>query len=244
MNCSNETCNDQIEKSAVKDKKAKSSSSVVIEEQDHGSELEREDCIDGKKQQHCISKILKIPMFHCGGEISTRTSTGIEKDSIDDLSFYIHYTLVCDHIQHCPGGEDEDLCYFPECQSHEFHCGRGQCVPRTQLCDRQQNCANFLDELSSVCTQSFDEMYLTFMAPPARIDMDGVGHYFMEKMNSGEDCPGSHFLCPDELCLPVYLRCNGVPDCLGEVDELNCESYTCPGYYKCWKSQVSHTFIL
>ena len=45
------------------------------------------------------------------------------------------------------------------------------------------------------------------------------------------DCPEkSHFLCNSgALCLPIYLRCNGVPDCFREEDELGCDMYTCQG---------------
>nr|KAG5695272.1 hypothetical protein BaRGS_028207 [Batillaria attramentaria] len=39
-------------------------------------------------------------------------------------------------------------------------------------------------------------------------------------------------------CLPVYLRCNGVDDCPGLEDEADCDSYTCPGFYRCRASSV------
>ena len=34
-------------------------------------------------------------------------------------------------------------------------------------------------------------------------------------------------------CLPVFLRCNGVYDCPGREDEDSCDSFTCPGFYRC-----------
>nr|KAG5696488.1 hypothetical protein BaRGS_016527 [Batillaria attramentaria] len=39
-------------------------------------------------------------------------------------------------------------------------------------------------------------------------------------------------------CMPVYVRCNGVYDCPGHEDELDCESYTCPGFYRCRGSRI------
>ena len=66
----------------------------------------------------------------------------------------------------------------------------------------------------------------------------GIGKFWARKLVSASACPSSHFLCRDELCLPVYLRCNLVPDCLEGEDEESCETYTCPGYYRCWQSQV------
>nr|KAG5691752.1 hypothetical protein BaRGS_014752 [Batillaria attramentaria] len=46
-------------------------------------------------------------------------------------------------------------------------------------------------------------------------------------------------MCSDDtLCLPVYVRCNGVNDCPGREDEAGCENYTCPGFYRCYSSAV------
>ena len=52
-------------------------------------------------------------------------------------------------------------------------------------------------------------------------------------------CPETHFWCPDkDYCLPVYVRCNGVNDCPGHEDEEGCDTYTCPGFYRCRASKV------
>ena len=52
-------------------------------------------------------------------------------------------------------------------------------------------------------------------------------------------CPETHFWCPDkDYCLPVYVRCNGVNDCPGHEDEECCDTYTCPGFYRCRASKV------
>ncbi|XP_025085066.1 G-protein coupled receptor GRL101-like [Pomacea canaliculata] len=57
---------------------------------------------------------------------------------------------------------------------------------------------------------------------------------------SNVSCPDSHFTCTSlqQVCLPVYLRCNGLYDCPGHEDEAACDRYTCPGYYRCRGSQV------
>ncbi|XP_025083293.1 G-protein coupled receptor GRL101-like [Pomacea canaliculata] len=53
-------------------------------------------------------------------------------------------------------------------------------------------------------------------------------------------CPETHFQCPGSnfYCFPVYVRCNGVFDCPGKQDETACDTYTCPGYYRCRSSHV------
>ncbi|XP_025079251.1 low-density lipoprotein receptor class A domain-containing protein 3-like [Pomacea canaliculata] len=66
--------------------------------------------------------------------------------------------------------------------------------------------------------------------------------YSKHEYNSSEMffCPESHFKCVSlqQVCLPVYLRCNGVNDCPGHEDEAACDRYTCPGFYRCRASQV------
>ena len=54
-----------------------------------------------------------------------------------------------------------------------------------------------------------------------------------------EACPETHFWCSDrDLCLPVFVRCNGVFDCPGHEDERDCDMYTCPGFFRCRASKA------
>ena len=58
---------------------------------------------------------------------------------------------------------------------------------------------------------------------------------------AGKYCPITHFNClshGSHLCLPIYLRCNHVQDCPGHGDEVNCDDYQCPGYYRCRHSRI------
>ncbi|XP_025085575.1 G-protein coupled receptor GRL101-like [Pomacea canaliculata] len=74
------------------------------------------------------------------------------------------------------------------------------------------------------------------------MDLSPTGEIMMIALNHSLPfvCPESHFQCPEIVfyCLPVYLRCNGVYDCPGKEDELACDTYTCPGYYRCRASHV------
>ena len=47
----------------------------------------------------------------------------------------VHYTLVCDHIQHCDDNTDEDFCQFSPCPPSAFRCRSGQCIRLDQQCD-------------------------------------------------------------------------------------------------------------
>ena len=69
------------------------------------------------------------------------------------------------------------------------------------------------------------------------LNLDGMFDYKL--MNDIDQCPASHFKChKGELCLPVFLLCNGVSDCYGEEDEAQCQNFLCPGFYRCRGSTV------
>ena len=86
--------------------------------------------------------------------------------------------------------------------------------------------------------------------PPAIVDFDGYGSIVIETLDTGDNptnsaemdvvCPDTHFLCPGNLtyCMPVFVRCNGVYDCPGREDEDDCDSYVCPGFYRCRASPI------
>ena len=82
------------------------------------------------------------------------------------------------------------------------------------------------------------------LPPPALIQFNGRGATFVRPLNGGRVngssvCPETHFQCPDNgYCLPVFVLCNGVYDCPGHEDEVDCDSYQCPGFYRCRGSTV------
>ena len=79
---------------------------------------------------------------------------------------------------------------------------------------------------------------------PMIIDFEPKGIINRQSLPAGRGssdsaCPETHFWCPDkDYCLPVYVRCNGVNDCPGHEDEEGCDTYTCPGFYRCRASKV------
>ncbi|KAK7090931.1 hypothetical protein V1264_010666 [Littorina saxatilis] len=113
-----------------------------------------------------------------------------------------------------------------------------QCVHREKVCDGQVDCHNQVDE--DLCSTSMGRSYVS-PSPPAVVELLRSGEFIITKMNNSQPgplgsapCPETHFQCPgDGYCMPGYLRCNGVSDCLGEEDEADCNTYTCPGHYRC-----------
>ena len=66
-----------------------------------------------------------------------------------------------------------------------------------------------------------------------------VGQVKYTHYEQGSPCPPTHFECPDVAYrLPVYVRCNGVFDCPYQQDEEGCDTYQCPGFYRCRGAKV------
>ena len=161
----------------------------------------------------CQAESLAFPMFSCDNQDS------------------IPYTLVCDFISHCSDNSDENFCIFESCGLDHFTCGNQDCIQPADMCDGKLDCTDGTDE---ICELSISYTQ-TSMNPPAIIDMLGNGTY---TMIHSDTCPPTHFRCLDGYCLPVYLRCNGISDCTSQEDEGECDSFMCPGYYRCRGSKV------
>ncbi|XP_062417678.1 low-density lipoprotein receptor-related protein 3 isoform X1 [Pungitius pungitius] len=89
------------------------------------------------------------------------------------------------------------------CQSDEFLCGNGKCLPRSWKCNSQDECGDGTDERSC--------------SPPPTEARPGP-------------CPLGSLACTEAQstrCLPVALRCNGARDCADGADELGCPDTAC-----------------
>ena len=164
----------------------------------------------------CHSENVTVSMFACENSHET-----------------LHYTLVCDRIQHCADNTDEDFCQFSPCSASSFRCQNGQCIALHQECDGTSDCYDGSDE---TCSKDVQPLPLT--SQPAVLDVDGTGQPILREMKNSDECPLAHFQCSQGHCLPIYLRCNGVDDCPNREDEASCEIYTCSGFYRCRGSKV------
>ena len=166
----------------------------------------------------CSTRSVSVPSFAC-------ENTG-----------HIPYTLVCDLHADCADGSDESFCRHRDC-GDDLTCDNGQCLAASRKCDGRQDCRDASDEL--YCKLGVpSESVLFNPPPPAVIEFDAEGDFSGRSLGPLNQCPETHFLCPDSHCLPVYVVCNEVYDCPGWEDEVQCDSYTCPGFYRCRLSAV------
>ena len=153
----------------------------------------------------------------------------------------IPYSFVCDFTADCQDESDETFCLHDGACSG-FLCENGECTASENVCDTFTHCVDGSDKKK--CTKI---QYRWIYPPqsstlsPVIIHFDGKGNFARKPMNASESCPDTHFRCrgKEDDCLPVFVLCNGVYDCLGHEDEAECDGIrTCPGYYRCWDSNI------
>ena len=107
-------------------------------------------------------------------------------------------------------------------------------------CNFIDDCLDGSDEIGCTDFLSYKLGAYHRLPPPVHIDMDGAGDFRATKLTLSDlSCPETHFTCPghDVYCLPIYVRCNGVPDCPQGQDEV-CDDVMCSGLYTCRSSSV------
>ena len=115
-----------------------------------------------------------------------------------------------------------------------------QCVPAENVCDGVKQCVDDSDEITCEPRVGDLDLMMSTPPPPAVVTFTTSGTLTIASLNASDaTCPHTHFWCPGkDYCLPVYVRCNGVYDCPNHEDEEMCDSYRCPGFYRCRNSPI------
>ena len=163
----------------------------------------------------------------------------------DNLIHTLPYTLVCNFSPDCLDGSDETFCQHGHttCDHSQHQCASGQCVALgksrvTSICDKVSDCYDGSDE--AACSFYRSKYKPLAVKPVARIDFDQKYSVTSTELDKPYICPDTHFNCIVQMtyCLPIYVLCNGYYDCPQKEDELGCENYTCPGFYRCRGTSV------
>ena len=97
------------------------------------------DCVDGEDE------------IDCGNRTVDNRTEVCKADEFTCLEhhFCVHSSWTCDGDRDCPDGSDEseEVCKDGvECESDEFRCGDGKCIPAYSYCDGAEHCEDLSDE--------------------------------------------------------------------------------------------------
>ena len=143
------------------------------------------------------------------------------KDTLRCLGFIcstglcIDVQLVNDLMPDCADAKDESHSLSIKYESLHFHCKAGQeipCVPGHSKCF----------EMNVLCLYDRDHLgHIAYCRDGAHLQ-DCI---YINCINT--------FKCPQSYCIPLRNVCDGINDCYGREDEINCNNNICPGYLKC-----------
>ncbi|XP_057651724.1 basement membrane-specific heparan sulfate proteoglycan core protein-like isoform X29 [Diorhabda carinulata] len=135
---------------------------------------------------------------------------------------------VCDGIEDCDNGADEDNCGSAECRQGEFKCDVYRCIPISQHCDGKADCTDGTDEHN--CQKECNDQ--EFACDDQCLSLDRRCDGIRDCMDNTDEtnCPEQQCLPPyfycgrGDICIPDYLVCDGRSDCKNNADESNCTS--------------------
>ncbi|ENN83472.1 hypothetical protein YQE_00170, partial [Dendroctonus ponderosae] len=115
------------------------------------------------------------------------------------------------------------------CTVDQFQCSNGLCVPKTWICDNDNDCRDFSDELN--CTKvgcSFNEFECN---DGTCINGNWRCDHFLDCIDGSDEvncdllpsvCGPKEFQCSNRMCIKSEFKCDGDDDCDDWSDEDSC----------------------
>ncbi|XP_075459469.1 suppressor of tumorigenicity 14 protein homolog [Ascaphus truei] len=175
------------------------------------------DYVEINKQRYCGERASFVVSSN-----SSKTMVRFVSDkSYTDTGFTAEY-LSYEPSNPCPG---------------QYTCKSGSCISKMLQCDGWNDCRDFSDEDSCICTTEQFRCKKSQLCKPRHYVCDGVNDCGDHSDELECKCPEKSFKCGNGKCIPETQKCDRTDNCGDGSDESDCGKAlitTCTDYiYKC-----------